>query len=39
MGYRAGVLQSSEMGFGVYRKLGFEKLCAMEHFYWKTEAG
>jgi ribosomal protein S18 acetylase RimI-like enzyme len=33
MGYRAGVLQSSEMGFGVYRRLGFRKLCNVEHFY------
>lgn len=32
-GYRAGVLQSSEMGFNVYRRLGFEKLCDVAHFY------
>jgi len=36
MGYRAGVLQSSAMGFGVYRRLGFQQLCAMDHFYWKA---
>ena len=32
-GYQAGVLQSSDMGFNVYRRLGFEKLCDMVHFY------
>lgn len=34
MGYRAGILQSSEMGFRLYQRLGFEKLCNMDHFYW-----
>jgi hypothetical protein len=38
LGYRVGVLQSSEMGFNVYRRLGFEKLCIMDHFYWANEA-
>ena len=33
MGYRAGVLQSSEIGFGVYRRLGFSKLCTIDAFY------
>jgi GNAT superfamily N-acetyltransferase len=33
-GYRAGVLQSSEMGYPVYRRMGFSKVCAMDHFYW-----
>ena len=33
MGYRAGVLQSSEMGYSVYKKLGFEHICQIEHFY------
>ncbi len=32
-GYQWGVLQSSQMGFSVYQKLGFEKVCDMEHFY------
>ena len=33
MGYRAGILTSSSMGFSVYRRLGFEELCKMSHFY------
>ena len=33
MGYRIGVLQSSEMGYGVYKKLGFRHLCQIEYFY------
>lgn len=35
LGYHAGVLQSSEMGFSVYRRLGFQHLCQMDHFYWR----
>jgi ribosomal protein S18 acetylase RimI-like enzyme len=37
LGYRAGVLQSSEMGYLVYQRLGFQKLCQMEHFYWPAQ--
>jgi len=33
MGYRIGVLQSSEMGFNIYKKLGFRHLCQIEDFY------
>jgi GNAT superfamily N-acetyltransferase len=29
-GYRVGVVHSSEMGYGVYRRLGFEDYCAIE---------
>lgn len=36
LGYRAGVLQSSEMGYSVYQRLGFQKLCQMDHFYWQS---
>ena len=32
-GYQIGVLQSSEMGFSVYKKLGFRHLCQIENFY------
>lgn len=37
LGYRAGVLQSSEMGYPVYQRLGFQKLCQIDHFYWSTQ--
>jgi ribosomal protein S18 acetylase RimI-like enzyme len=33
MGYRIGVLQSSKMGFGVYKRLGFRHLCQIENYY------
>jgi ribosomal protein S18 acetylase RimI-like enzyme len=32
-GYRVGTLQSSKMGFNVYKKLGFRHLCQIESFY------
>jgi len=33
MGYRVGTLQSSDMGFNIYKKLGFRHLCQIENFY------
>ncbi|MDQ2690727.1 MAG: GNAT family N-acetyltransferase [Chloroflexota bacterium] len=33
MGYRIGILQSSEMGFPVYKRLGFKDLGPVENFY------
>lgn len=32
-GYQVGVLQSSQMGFGIYKKLGFRHLCQIESFF------
>jgi ribosomal protein S18 acetylase RimI-like enzyme len=34
MGYRIGTLQSSDMGFEVYKRLGFRHLCQIENFYF-----
>jgi ribosomal protein S18 acetylase RimI-like enzyme len=39
MGYRAGVLQSSASGYGVYLRLGFRPLCTMDHFFFKVPSG
>lgn len=39
LGYRAGVLQSSGMGYPVYQHLGFQKLCQMGYFYWYSRQG
>jgi GNAT superfamily N-acetyltransferase len=38
MGYRVGILQSSGMGVGVYRKLGFREYCRLDHYLWTGEA-
>jgi ribosomal protein S18 acetylase RimI-like enzyme len=32
MGYQIGALQSSEMGFRLYERIGFRKVCEMIHF-------
>jgi len=37
MGYRIGVLQASDMGFNIYKKLGFRHLCQIENFYLSME--
>ena len=37
MGYRAGVLQSSESGYSLYRRLGFEQHCRLDFSYLKLE--
>lgn len=39
LGYQAGVLQSSAMGFNVYRGLGFEKVCDIGNYYWTPDSG
>jgi len=32
MGYKAGILQASEMGEGVYRSIGFQEYCKIRSF-------
>ena len=38
MGYRAGILRSSEMGVGVYRRLGFQEYCKIGRYVWSGGA-
>jgi ribosomal protein S18 acetylase RimI-like enzyme len=33
MGYQIGILQSTQMGLNVYKKLGFKQVCQIENFY------
>lgn len=33
MGYRIGTLQSSDMGFKIYQRLGFQHICQIEYFH------
>lgn len=38
-GYRIAVLESSPMGYNVYRRLGFAEYGKIGHFTWPDEAG
>jgi GNAT superfamily N-acetyltransferase len=38
LGYRAGILRSSEMGVGVYRSLGFREYCKIGRYVWSGDA-
>ena len=38
LGYKAGILQASTLGFPVYQRLGFEKNCSLNHFYYEFES-
>jgi ribosomal protein S18 acetylase RimI-like enzyme len=39
MGYRIGVLRSSQMGLNMYRQLGFKEYCKVDCYLWTGEAG
>lgn len=36
-GYQIGVLQSSDMGYRVYQRLGFRHLCPIEYFHFTIQ--
>lgn len=38
-GQRIAILESSRMGYNVYRRLGFEEYCKIGHYAWSVEAG
>ena len=35
LGYQVGILQSSEMGYPIYQRLGFKENCRMNHYHWE----
>jgi ribosomal protein S18 acetylase RimI-like enzyme len=37
-GYRLGVLQSSKLGYPLYRRLGFQDYCRIAIYLWPGEA-
>jgi ribosomal protein S18 acetylase RimI-like enzyme len=37
LGYRVGILHSSQMGFNVYRRLGFQEYCKVSQYVWTSE--
>ncbi len=39
LGYRVGILQSSQAGYPVYRGLGFREYCKLSGYLWTAEGG
>ena len=39
LGYRVGVLGSSEAGIGMYRRLGFAEYCKIDIYEWQAPGG
>jgi GNAT superfamily N-acetyltransferase len=37
LGYRVGTLDATEMGEGVYRRIGFREYCRIGHYEWRGE--
>jgi ribosomal protein S18 acetylase RimI-like enzyme len=37
MGYRLGVLHSTEMGFNMYQSLGFQQYCSITSYRWEPD--
>jgi ribosomal protein S18 acetylase RimI-like enzyme len=38
-GYRAGVLDATDMAVSVYRRLGFEEYCVIHEYLWQDNCG
>jgi predicted GNAT family acetyltransferase len=36
-GYRVGILQSSEMGYSVYERIGFREVCKIDIYTWRQD--
>ncbi len=39
MGYRIGILQASQRGYGVYRRLGFKDFGQLSLYLWENDPG
>jgi GNAT superfamily N-acetyltransferase len=37
-GYRISILQASHLGYGVYRRLGFQEYCKLNNYLWEDES-
>ncbi len=37
-GYKVGILHSTQMGYNVYKRLGFEEICRKVGYVWSPES-